>query len=149
MEDRLNHNLSIFRDEFEESLEVLMHKHEIECLYLGDAILPDIGACSVYLPIDIRSKQDKLKKDFNRHVFDNIDGKTIENAQFNSVLMPRKELDTLPPRKGLKIDWDAPNIKKIQTASGETLYELMAVNIPFSDEISTFGCPIPKVNKHS
>ncbi|MEK6757780.1 MAG: hypothetical protein AABX88_01500 [Nanoarchaeota archaeon] len=126
-QDQPEHQLSIFGNSFDDGLGILALNYGVECVYLGDALLEDIGPCQVYIPLDIRDNQEKYKKNFDQLIFE-IDGKIIHGAQFNSVLLSRSELEAFPKTK-IKLNFDAPNIEK-KPVEEDFLYEIIAVGNP-------------------
>lgn len=126
-----------FKNEFDDAVGILGARYGIDCLYIGDALLPHLlpeaGICSLYLALDIRNEKEKerderkcIGKDmlgyspgFARAIF-NIDGSIIENAQFNSLLFEPKQVDAIARSNGidLKLDYN------------KLIYEIIAINKP-------------------
>lgn len=106
-----------FKHRFDSIVDILAGEHEIDCLYVGEAIMKDIGWCSLYLALDIRDELEKycmgsLPPEFRgydpafaRNIFC-VDGKTINGAQINSVLLTPKQLETLASHNNLKLNLD-------------------------------------------
>lgn len=136
---------TFFKDRLEMALGALGARYGIDCFYIGDALLPDLlpeaGICSLYLALDIRNEEEKerdekkcIGKDmlgyspsFARAIF-NIDGSIIENAQFNSVLLTPKQVDTIARSNGIKLNIDYSRL----------VYEIIAVNEPHRECLEGF-----------
>ncbi len=118
-----------FKDKFDIALGALGARYGIDCFYMGDSILQDIGICSLYLPLDIRDEFEKYEECLDRLVF-KIDGSIIENAQFNSVLLIKEQVCAVKKTSGLEFDIESNAIAKKDLKNGAIVHEVIAVNEP-------------------
>ncbi|MFH0831951.1 MAG: hypothetical protein V1886_03770 [archaeon] len=114
---------------FDSITDFLAANYEIDCLYIGDALMKDIGRCSLYLALDIRDNLEKhclgmlpselrgYDPTFARNIF-NVDGMTLNNASINSVLLTPKQLETLARHNHLKLNIDHKKITYEMIALG-------------------------------
>ena len=122
------HRSLFFRHRFDSIIETLASDYEIDCIYIGEALMNDIGRGSMYLALDIRDDLEKhcmgnlppefrgYDPSFAKNIFC-ADGRTINGAQINSVLLTPKQLETLASHNNLKLNLDYNHL----------VYEMIAI----------------------
>jgi len=134
---RFKEHSDFFKNKFDDAVGILGSRYGIDCLYIGDALLPDLlteaGICSLYFALDISNEKEKERDErrcigrdmlgyspgFARAIF-SLDGSIIENAQFNSILLEPKQVDVIARSNGIKLKLNYNNL----------ICEIIAVNEP-------------------
>ena len=113
-------------------LGALLSRYGIDCFYIGDTYLEDLGLCSLYLPLDARFEYEKTAKDFKRLLFE-VDGSIIEGISVNSSLLSKCEIEAFVKSLGLKLNLDSSVLIKKDLKNGNVVYEVIAITEPNID----------------
>jgi len=102
-------------------IDYLASKLDIDCIYFGHESLPFIGHCNLYIALDARDELEKyamgkLPQEFKgydpcfaKHIWD-IDGRTLNGLEVNSVLLTPEEIENTAKRNSIKFNLDHSRI---------------------------------------